>query len=216
MENLKQEGMREEEAKKIIQGTQENYNLFKISELLKDNKIEFSFNKQDYRVRLLTIKERDELEDLRKKEFGRLLQDRNILSISELIKLYKERGMVDIEEINSKITKLIKIKEDSQYKLGEALSKSEGDAILNKYEEEIKDINLQIIVLETQKNDYLEFSLENHLQLYVYKLIAWLSLERKDGENWIKAFDNLEVFVGADEQLVEKAIIYSGYIQLMK
>lgn len=216
MDNLKQTSMKEEEAKKIIKETHDNYNLFKIAEMVKDNKIPFSFNNANYRVRLLTIKDRDELDELRKRELGRLLQDKNILSTPEIIRLYRERGIIDLDEIGNKIEQLNKQRTKVQLSLGEALSKSEGEVILESYQDEIKNFDSQIEVLETQRNSYLELSMENHLVLFVYKVIAWLSLEKKEGENWIRAFYKIEDFVNAPEELIEKSVIYSGYIQLLK
>jgi hypothetical protein len=60
-------------------------------ELIKDNKIIFTYKDKKYRVRLLNLSEKEELDTLRRKKFGQLLKDKDILLEKDLIAQYKER-----------------------------------------------------------------------------------------------------------------------------
>jgi uncharacterized protein (DUF342 family) len=126
----------------------------------------------------------------------------------ELIKQYKERG-IDIEEINDKIRKLRTEIKDLQMKLGEALEKKEPDSILNTYKDEIIELEDEINGYIIQKSAYLENSFEKTLENYVIKVIAYLSLEIKISDQFVKAYSKLDDFLSAEDELLGKTIIYS-------
>jgi len=193
--------------------------LSRVGELIKDNRIIFDYKDKKYRVRLLNLKEKEELDMLRRKKFSQLVQEKDdkgnyvYLLEQDLIKILKERGL-DIEEINDEIKKLDSRLIKIQLDLGESLSKNEGEVILKTYEEDIKEVILQKQVLFTQKNLLLTYSLENCLENYVYQVITFLSFEKLEEEIWIKAFDNLEDFQNCkDENLIIKAGQFSLLLQ---
>ena len=211
---MENEILREEEAQKIAKDLKEKYEYNKVAEMIKSNTILFSFKDNDYRVRLLNEKEKDELDLLRRAKFSSLFQakDENgnlsFLFEKELIKQYKERG-IDIEEINDKIRKLRTEIKDLQMKLGEALEKKEPDSILNTYKDEIIELEDEINGYIIQKSAYLENSFEKTLENYVIKVIAYLSLEIKISDQFVKAYSKLDDFLSAEDELLGKTIIYS-------
>jgi len=206
MEN--QEVMRMEEAKKISEELNEKYEIDRVAGLIKDNKIAFTHKEDEYRVRLLTQKDKDDLDMLRRKKFGQLLQDKDILLEKDLIKIYKERG-IDISEIDDKINKINTEMHSKQLKLGESLSKDSDKSILNTYKNEIKDLINQKGALYLQKSGLLEFSLEKQLEYFTIKIISYLSLQIKKDEIFIRAFDDIDKFLNADDELIEKTVSYS-------
>jgi len=206
MEN--QEVMRMEEAKKISEELNEKYELDKVAGLIKDNKIEFTYKDSEYKVKLLTQKDKDDLDMLRRKKFGQLLQDKDILLEKDLIKIYKERG-IDIAEIDDKINKINTEMHGKQLKLGESLSKDSDKSILNTYKDEIKDLINQKGALYLQKSGLLEFSLEKQLEYFTIKIISYLSLQIKKDEVYIRAFENIDKFLNSDDELIEKTVSYS-------
>lgn len=194
-----------EEAKKIVADMDKEITLSKAEELIKDNKIEFEYKENKYRVRLLNLKEKEELELLRRRKFGQLIQDKDILMTKDLRESLKQRG-INLDEVDSQINKL-----DAEYRqvslqLGEALSKNEGDTILKAYAETLEELKTNRDTLVTQKVLLLNDSLENHLESYVYQGITYLSLEKKVEEKWVKAFASFDEFqTYEDEALINKA-----------
>jgi hypothetical protein len=202
-----------EEAKKIVDEMDKEITLSKAEDLVRDNKIEFEHTGKQYRVRLLNMKEKNELELLRRKKFGQLILDKDILLAKDLRAALQTRG-IDLDDLDSQIQKL-----DAQYKqvslqLGESLSKNEGDTILKSYEEKITLIKAEKDTLVTQKMLLLNDSLENHLESYVYQVVSYLALEKKVDEKWAKAFASFDDFqMYEDEELINKAGQYSIILQ---
>lgn len=201
--------LREEEANKIAKDLKEKYELDKVAEMVKDNKISFTFKDKEYQVRLLNQKEKDELDLFRRRKYGELLQDKNILFEKQIIKLCKEKG-IDIEtEIDDKSNKIMIEINNKRMKLGESLEKNETDSILKTYRDEIDELLNEIYGLTVQKSILLENSFEKTLENYVIKVLSWLSLEKKVDEDFVRAFDKIEDFLKADEELIGKSITYS-------
>lgn len=202
------------EAQKIIADMSKDLDMSMIEEFIKDNKISFKHEDKEYRVRLLDRGEKEELDMLRRKKFGQLIQDKDILLEKDLIKQYKERGL-DIEEIDEDMKKLSAEELSIQIKLGESIANNEGETILKTYKEQIENIRTDKQIKSAQKTLLLEFSLENMLLNYVAEIITYLSLDvqNEDG-TWKRLFNSLEEFkANKDEQLIAKAGQYSMILQ---
>lgn len=209
------ENNRVEDAKRIVEEMEKENLLSKTEDLVRDNKIEFIHDNIKYQVRLLNLAEKEELDILRRKKFGSLIQDKDILLEKDLIKQYKDRG-IDIEEINEHIRKLDSEENNLTLKLGEAISKAEDETILKTYREQIEELRSKKYILYTQKNLLLEFSLENQLLSHVAQLITYLSLYICENDSWRKMFDSLEEFQNyKDEKLINKAASYSMSLQYL-
>jgi len=204
----KKEMVRQEEIDKSIALFNDKYELAKVEGMIKDNKINFTYKDKEYRVRLLNQKDKDDLDLLRRKKFGQLIQDKDILFEKTLIALYKEKG-ISIEELTSKLNKLNTELHDKCFKLGEYISKGETESVLNTYREEIEEITNNIYTVTVQKSHLLEFSLEKQLEHFTIKILSYLSLEVKADEKYVKAFDTLEKFLVEDEELVEQTVSYA-------
>jgi len=211
MDQIKKEQIHDEEVKKILDEMQEEYLIDKTYELIKDNKIEFEYDDKSYRVRLLNAKEKDELDMIRRKRFGQLLKDQDILLEKDLIIAYQERG-INIEGIDEDIKKLNAQIDDQNYKLGEALSKQPGDIILKTYKDEIVRLTIKIRELVIQKSHLLEYSLENQLQNFVAQAISYLCLEEKVENEWQRVFYSLDDFMKQDDRLINIVGMYSMYL----
>jgi hypothetical protein len=204
---------RKEDAEAIVKSMEKETELSKIEELVRDNKISFEYEGKKYRVRLLNLAEKEELDYLRRKKFGQLLKDRDILLEKDIIIQLKERGM-DVGEIDEEIKKLNAEEIDQRLKLGEALAKNESESILKPYKEKIESLQMQKSILRTQRTLLLEFSLENQLLNFVAQVITYLSLdENKDGK-WQRMFTTLEDFQHyPDNKLIDKTASYSMLLQ---
>ncbi len=209
------ENNKSDQAAKIVDDMNKELELSRIEELIKDNKIAFDYNDKKYRVRLLNLKEKEELDILRRKKFGQLLRDKDILLEKDLIIQYKERG-INIDEIDNQIKKIDSEDIELNFKLGESISKNENEIILKTYEEQIKALRIQKNILQTQKNLLLEFCLENTLLNYVAQVITYLSLEEQKDNKWQRMFNYLDEFqVYEDIKLIDKAAQFSMILQYL-
>jgi hypothetical protein len=211
MDQIKKEQLHDDEVKRILDEMQETYQVDRVAELIKDNKIEFEFEGNQYRVRLLNAKEKDELDMIRRRRFGQLLKDKDILLEKDLIIAYQEKG-INIEEIDEQIKKLNAELGTQNYKLGEALVKTPGDTILKTYKIEIVSLTYRLDELNIQRNHLLEYSLENHLQIFIAQAISYLCLDIKLEDKWIRAFKNLDTFMSQDDKLINLVGLYSMYL----
>ena len=201
------------EAQKIIEEMQNKFDIQKIEHMIKDNKIEFVHKDKEYRVRLLNLREKEELSLLRRKEFGRLLKDKDILMEKDLIAQYKERGL-DVTEIDVAVDKIQTEKRDICMRLGEAIAKNAAENILKSYQERVNDVDLRLQTAVAQKILLLEYSLENQLLDFVYKCLTYLSIEEKIEEKWQRAFKTFDAFLDySDEELILKAGKYTSLLQ---
>jgi hypothetical protein len=206
---------RKEDAERIVKEMEKETDLSKVEELIKDNSIVFEHGGKRYRIHLLNLVEKEELDQLRRKKFGQLLKDPDILLEKDLIALYKERGE-DVEEIDEQIKKLDAEDLGLQVKLGEAISKNEGLQIFQTYKEQIQALIVQKQVLRAQKILLLEFSLENNLLTYVAQVITYLSLDEDKNGTWNRMFKSLADFQNyKDESLINQAAQYSMILQYM-
>ena len=203
------------DAEKIVKDMEKETELSKVEELIKENKISFEKQGKQYRVRLLNLSEKEELDMLRRKKFGQLIKDKDILLEKELIATYLERG-INISEIDDQIKKLDVEDIDVQIKLGESLSKNEGETIFKGYKDQIQDLRTQKQVLRAQKTLLLEFCLENQLLNYVAQIITYLSLDELKDDKWQRMFLSLEDFQNyKDESIINKAGEYSMLLQYL-
>ena len=214
MDNVREE-IRQEEIKKISTQINDEYNIEKIRELIRSNKKEFIHNDKTYRVRLLNDNEKDELNILTKKRLNSMIQEKDEkgnyvwLHIAELIKIYKERGTVDIEKIDSGINKATKKFQSANFELGEALANKAGENFLKSYKEELEQSKSELESLIIEKGHYLESSVEQQIQNYNAKCISYLCLDVKEENSWIRAFKSIDDFIKADDKLVNLASLYA-------
>lgn len=202
---MEKELLSKEDAQKLLEKIQSDKDLTSIEEFIKNNFIEFEHNSNQYRVRLLSLKDKLLLHEFKLRKFGEYLQDKNILMEKDLIKIYKDRG-IDIEAIDDSMKKLSAEIVDIQLKLGEALSKHETDAILNNYKSKIETLQAEKKIKFLQKTDLLSMSLENQLLNYEAEIITFLTLEISKDSKWERLFASYEDFINCeDEALINKA-----------
>jgi hypothetical protein len=215
MEETSKEIMKQEEAERLAKEMQEKTNLDKIAELLKDNKIEFLFKDKEYRAHLLTFKDKEELDELRRKKFGQLIQDKDILMEKDLIAIYKERG-INIPAMDEKMHLLEAEQISLQIKLGEALSKKADEAVLKAYKGKIESLQAEISTIVIQKSQLLEYTLENQLSNFVAKVITYLAIDILENDEWTKVFKTFEDFQSnAEDEYINTAAKYALVLQYM-
>lgn len=201
--------LREEEAQKIAKDLNDNYNLEKAASMIKDNKALFQYKETKYKVRMLNQQDKDELDLFKRKKFGELLQDKNILFEKEIVKLYKERNVADVDEIDGEMKKFWQEIKDLRIKHGKALEDKEPESILKNYDEQITECVEKINGIAYQKSILLENSFERTLEHFIVKMTSWLSLEKMENEQYKRAFGSIEEFLTSDEELITTAVSFS-------
>jgi hypothetical protein len=212
--DIKSEVLRQEEAEKIVKDLIERKDLTDVEAMILDNKIEFDYKDKKYRVRMLSLNEKRELHELRLAKYGRLLNNADILTEQQLIKVYKEKEIANIEQMNDDIKKIeIEIRSLS-LKEGEALANKESLNVLNEYKEKILELQFKRQVLSYQKADLLSYSLQNQLENYVAEYITYLSFDVLIDEKWERVFKSYEEFTNCeDDMLITQAGLYSMKLQ---
>jgi hypothetical protein len=202
-----------DDAKRIVEETEKELESSNILEMIKNNEIIFP-NKL-FKVRLLTLKDKEELLIAKRKKYMELLQEKNDKGIfinlteTDLYKTYKERG-INIEELDKEINKLQSEEKNLLLQLGEAIAKNESESILKSIEDNINELRGKQKVILTQKNLLLNDSLENQIEEYFLKYMTYLSLEEKRNEKWEKMFSNFQDFCDyGDESFLIQAGIFA-------
>lgn len=213
MENVRKE-ISKSEALKVLEEIESSGTMNLAEEMIKDNTISFQVNESNYRVRLMNFREKEELDTFRRKKFGQLLQDKDLMLEYVLIKVYKERG-IDIADIDDKMRKLNSEMHDKKVSLGEALAKNEGEAVLKAYEEQINILKQEYNILYIQRNTLLEYSIENQLLNYVAELTTYLSTEIEYEEgNYKRLWKTYEDFMTCgNKELIDRAGVLSTLLQ---
>jgi len=209
--------MKSQEAQNIAKKLTEQYQLSKVVEMIKDNKIYFDHDKIKYRVRLLNSKEKDEYYEAISKKHSQLLKDENVLSEKMIIKKYREKGLIDINDLDEEIKKINANINEYRMKLGEELSGNANKEICEKYKSKIQELFVESYGIEIRKQNILFTSFEEQLRNFGTKYLAYLSVEKENPESekeeYIKAFKTLDDFLVQEEELVGKIILYSKAIQ---
>jgi len=202
-------------AKRIVEEMEKQNALNKVKDLIQDNNIVFDYKNKKYRVRLLNLSEKEELDLLRLKKFGQLIKDKDVLLEKDLIIQYKERG-INIDDLDEQIRKINSEMLEEKIKLGEAIFKNAQETILKTYKDKIDECITKIKIINTQKNLLLELSLENALLAYVAQIITYLSFDIFEDGNWKRMFFSIEDFLKySDEGLINQAATYSMLLQYL-
>jgi len=202
------------EAAKVLKEIESRGRWSITEELIKDNMISFNIKGINYRVRLLNLREKEELDNLRRKKFGQLLQDKDLMLESKLVEVYKERG-IDIETMKERMRKIDSELHENQLLLGESLAKAESETIFKAYEDKITVLLAEKNIIYIQKSELLQYSIEEQLLNYVAELITYLSTEIEESEGKYKRmWTNLEDFKNCDNmELSDRAGVMTTLLQ---
>jgi hypothetical protein len=182
-----------------------------VEEFISNNELRFELNKIEYKVTKPTFKQRQLLSNERIKKYSQLLSAKDELNNyiykteKDLTKEYKERG-IDIDAMVTRFNALDMKKKDYQIKLGKLLSEKKPEAELNLLKNEIISIEKEQSQLIQEKTALLEPCLETQLLVYLYSYLAFLITDKKEGDNWVKAFKTFEEFENTDLNLIDNIV----------
>jgi hypothetical protein len=193
--------MSDNEAKEMLQELKEKHDLSILEEDIKDNKIEFFYKEDTYRVRLFNRQDKEEIYFLTIKKYNQLLQDPDILKEEQLYKVYKDKG-IDIDIVDLQIRRLQNEISELYLKLGEEESKKTVEEVCKAYHDKIEALRDDMNLLIIKRARLLNHSLENLLESYTARTSLFFTLEKKVNDNWIRTFKSLQEFETTEEELL--------------
>jgi len=178
---------------------------------IRDNQIEFEVDGVSYRVRKSNYKEKQDANQFRMKRFVELLRDPDVLLEKDLKQLYLKKG-IDIDSIDKQVLGLDKQQKVLMLDLGKAIKNNKSKPELQQYKEEILQIASSIQMLNQEKQQYLEFSLENRILMELYSYVIWLIAEKQVGDKWVRIWNKYEDFLATDNNKLLQEVTKLGAI----
>jgi len=188
-----------------------------IENFIKKNNIEFTIGEVVYRVNKPDYKQKQEVNKKRIIKYQQLLNEKDELgnfiykTEEELRKQYKLRGTA-IEDLEGRFDALDNKKNNIMLKLGEYIKNNKPDDDLKVLRDEIAEIISEQQELTIRKTNLLETSIEMQILMYMYTYLAFITTEKKEGENWIRVWNIWEEFEKADNELMDRATFYASLI----
>lgn len=202
-----------DKAIKMQDELRKNIDLANLEEIIKDNKVLFTYKGKEYRIRLLNLKEKQELLKFQTKKENEMREEGIFRYERVLIPELKKTG-IDISAIDKDCERLRKEEEKIALQLGESIKKQEPLSVLETYHNEIETIQKERQQKVIEKSLHLSTSLENQLLNATITYVVYLSLEVKVEETYLKAYSSYdEMLQNMDESLLKQAVGYSTLLQ---
>jgi len=203
-----------QKAQEINENLRKEIELDKLAEMIKDNKICFVHKDKEYRIRLLSLMEKEELLKFQAKKELEMRREGIFQYEKVLIPELKKAG-IDIISIDKEIEKLNKEEENIMLKLGESIKNKEPIETQQIYHDDIQkiqqDLRPQLVV---EKSLRLANSIESQILDSTIKYIVYQSLEIKEGDVYKKIYDVYNTMLETiEEGLLKKAVTYSTLLQ---
>jgi hypothetical protein len=191
-------------AKEAMKALSELEETTKIEELVKDNKIEFTIEKDLYRVRKPSYSERQEIETIKRQKYLEFIKDNTYLFRKQWIDQYKNKG-IDIIEMENKI----KVIESEIRSTLLRLAKAQEPNDITKLKNTVLKLRDEQFSISIEVTDLLSHSIENQLLIYVNSYTTYLVLEKKvENETWKRVFDSYKDFEESDSKIIKNAFYY--------
>jgi hypothetical protein len=215
---VKETPERTEELNKNIEELKDAINKDSLESSILNNIVTFELEGKNYRLNRPTSAQKQEAYQKKIAQHMKFMKmkDENGEYVyypeKELRKIYKERG-ISISEIEDTIKSLENKRNDYQEKLGKALTENVPTNQLDIYKDEIVKLNDEILEHYMNKNNLLEFSLENQSMSFLYEYLTYLILDVKnDKGEYEKAFKTFEEFRNMDNSITNQIGIQAGIL----
>ena len=193
---------------KVLQNINENKETAIYEELLKNNTITFKHNNKEYRLRRLTLAEKQEIFEKKSEKFGELSNKKNWKFREQIIRDLKEKGY-DIEKLDSEMEQLQR-EIDDEY---EVLAKMADEKRIKLQEDKISTMLYRQQLLQQKRTNFFQFSIEDYLNFYVKSYLSYLATEVKVKGKFKKAFKDYNEFVNStDYDLIANISFYVNYL----
>ncbi len=191
-------------AKEALKTMQELEDSVRLEDIVKDNKIEFKSGDKTFRVRRPNLEEQQEIDNVRRKKYLELVRDDSYLFKKQWIETYKKKG-IDIGKMEIDIKRI----EDETRRLLLRLAKTTDKKGIGELKDQILKSRDEQYVLSIEKTDLLSYSIEDQTHIHAKSYTAYLILERKEKDKWVRHFKDFEEFQKTeDSDLVSKLFYY--------
>ena len=184
-----------------------------VEEMIRDNKIEFSIEKNKYRVRQLTFDENQQLEKFRRKKYIEFIGDDSMMFQKQWIKKYKEKD-IDIDGMEDSIKENLRKEKLLQIKLAQTSDEGRVEELKN----QIIELRKESAFINIERTDLLNFSIEDQLMVAVNSYYTYLALEKLTGDKdpydkleYVRVYETFEDFSkSTNTTLINKAFRYTN------
>ena len=191
-------------AKEALKAMQELEDSVKLEDVVKDNKIEFKSGDKSFRVRKPNLDEQQEIDNVRRKKYLELVRDDSYLFKKQWIETYKKKG-IDIDKIEIDIKRI----EDETRRLLIRLAKTTDKKGIGELKDQILKSRNEQYALSIEMTNLLSYSIEDQTHIHTKSYSAYLILERKEKDKWVKHFKDFEEFQKTEDQdLIGKLFYY--------
>jgi hypothetical protein len=177
-----------------------------LENLINDNKIEYEYDSESYRVRKPTFKENSRLTYLRMAKYNEMIQDENYMFEEQWAEIYKKKG-INLDDMQTRLLELSKKETDVLKRLAKQTIKAE----VEKLKDQVLEIRKSKNDLIVKKNNLLQFSIETQLTNYINEEMLIQVLEKKVGDNWEKVYEDYEEYENANSPEDDELILKSTY-----
>jgi len=181
------------------------FDIQKLSYMIQDNKLPFTYNKESYRARMPSQGEKAEAEDYRSEKQIEFIQRPNCKTKAELRKILKENNVVDIDKLEAQSSHIKKQFKNLYLKLAPKFDEdkegiqTEIDKI-NELQNELQEVSQEI-------TKHLAPSLEDRLEGVYLEYLVYSCTEKLVEQDWIKVWNTFEEYKKDNSLLATRAVV---------
>jgi hypothetical protein len=181
------------------------FDIQKLSYMIQDNKLPFTYNKEFYRARMPSQGEKAEAEDYRSEKQIEFIQRPNCKTRSEIKKILKDNNVVDLDKLDAQCNTIKKQFKNIYLKLAPKYNEdAEG---VQADVERIKELQNQLQEVTQEINKHLAPSLEDRLEGVYLEYLVYLCTEKLKGENFERVWKNFEEYKIDNSPLATRAVV---------
>jgi len=180
-----------------------------IEELIQNSEAVFKYKDDEYKVHRINLIDKAEVRKVRMAKYTELASTEGCMSREKLVEFYQKQG-IDIPTMQNKIKQLLNEMEDLSVKV---IKNKDNLPIRNKLKEQIENLEKEMEDLNSEVNGYLQYSIEDELNIFCTDYYTYLALDKKQNDKWVKAFNSYKEFGKSDQtDLIRKATILATYL----
>ena len=195
-------------AEEAMKAMQEIERETRMENVIKDNKIIFKVEEKEYRLRLPSVSEQEDIDKARRQKYIEIVQDDSYLFRKQWVDIYKKKG-IDIHKMEESIRDKMEDIRKTFLRLAEAQTPKD----ITNYKDEITKLRDEVQELNIRKTDLMANSIEDQLIIFVNSYTVFTVLERKENDKWVRHFTDYEVYNKSEDwKLLNKAYYYMSYL----
>jgi len=190
-------------AKEALAAMQEIEDSTRLENIIKNNKIEFTSGDKVYRVRKSTLIEQQEIDTARRKKYVEYMNDDSYLFRKQWIEKYLKKG-IDIKKMEDDIKRI----EDEVKQLLLRLAQTSITKEIGELKDQILKLRDEQFNKSIEKTDLLSYCIEEQLNIVANSYTAYITLERKEKDKWVKCFKDYKEFENCDNMELINQVFY--------